>query len=75
MHTTQEDEQRSQTNKMAPSGWYGTPMETAADAFGMKSPWRNRDAGRKAHKLRVAKRQARRNKLAKESRKRNRRRK
>jgi hypothetical protein len=56
----------------APSGWYGTPMETVADAFGMKSPWRTRDAGRKAHKLRVAKCRARRNELAKESRKRNR---
>lgn len=61
------------SNSTASSGWYGTPMEMVADAFGMKSPWRNRDDGMKAHKLRAAKRRARRNKLAKESRKRNRR--
>lgn len=60
------------SNSTALSGWYGTPMEMAADAFSMKSPWRNRDASRKAHKLRVAKRRARRNELAKAARKRNR---
>lgn len=70
MHTTQEDEQRNPVTISAQ--WYGTPMEMAADAFGMKSPWRNRDNGSKAHKLRVAKRRARRNELAKAARKRNR---
>ena len=69
----QEAEQRNQSNMTAPSGWFGTPMEMVADTFGMKSPWRNRMANRKAHKLCAAKRRARRSKLAKKSRKRNRR--
>ena len=87
MHTTHENvllaeaaerarreaEQRNQSNMTAPPEWFGTPMEMVADAFGMKSPWRNRTANRKAHKRNAAKRRARRNELAKASRKRNRR--
>ena len=79
MHTTHENaplaeaEQRNQTNTTAPSGWFGTPMEMVADAFGMGRPWKHAADNRKAHRRNVAARRARRNKLAKASRKRNRR--
>ena len=57
----------------APRDWLGTPMEMVADVFGMKSPWRNDQANRAAHRSKVQARRDRRNKLAKQARRRNRR--
>ena len=61
------------SNITAPSGWFGTPMEMVAEAFGMDRPWKHADDNRKAHRRKVLAKRARRNKLAKASRRRNRR--
>jgi hypothetical protein len=58
---------------VAPADWQGTPMEMAADAFGMKSPWRSRDAERRGLARRKKARNRRKDKAAKATRKRNRR--
>lgn len=74
MHTdTTTDIGQYATRETAPRDWLGTPMEMVADVFGMKSPWRNGQANRAAHKHKVQERRNRRNKLAKQARRRNRR--
>lgn len=61
------------SNHTAPPEWLGTPMEMVADAFGMDSPWHNRERNWNKHKLKAQVRRTKRNKAAKAARKRNRR--
>jgi hypothetical protein len=63
----------NKTEFTAPAGWYGTPMEMVADAFGMKSPWRSREYERRELARRKKARSRRKDKAAKAARRRNRR--